>query len=160
MLNNSFQPLAKNSWNDLLRECVVFAKGRKAKAAKLNVKQIVALKLYTDYDELQKEFRICFRETSAEKRTARQKEFYFWNTLLEDACRKSKDVISTKMYHRIDDSRLVASSLSGTYYGPVSTSTDIAISQQFAGDHGQILELYPSFGARGLAVSWLYNFPV
>ena len=33
------------------------------------------------------------------------------------------------------------------------------VAKGFAGDNGQIFELYPSFGAKGLTVSWLSNFP-
>ena len=51
------------------------------------------------------------------------------------------------------------SSFSGTYYGPISTTTMFDIAKQFAGSNGRILELYPSFSKRGLRVSWLSNFP-
>jgi len=43
--------------------------------------------------------------------------------------------------------------------GPVSTTTDFTIAKGFAGKNGKILELYPSFGKKGLKVSWLSNFP-
>eukprot|EP01084_Bolivina_argentea_P274240 467375_1 len=84
--------------------------------------------------------------------------FFFWNNLLEDACKKSNDMVTKKLYHGINDGKLYASCFSGTYYGPVSTTTNLIVAQGFAGEYGQILELYPSFGAKGLSVSWLSNF--
>ena len=47
MLNNEYRPLRSSEWNDLLRKCVLFAKAVQARTSNLNVKQIVALKLYT-----------------------------------------------------------------------------------------------------------------
>eukprot|EP01084_Bolivina_argentea_P000060 112_1 len=130
-----------------------------ARRTSFSMRQIVALKLYTDFDQLQREFRMCFREKNENDRIKRQKQFFFWNNLLENACKKSHDTVAKKLYHGINDGKLYASCFSGTYYGPVSTTTDLTVAKGFAGDHGQILELYPSFGAKGLNVSWLSNFP-
>eukprot|EP01083_Nonionella_stella_P232812 820875_1 len=135
------------------------AKAKNARGSSLNLKQIVSLKIYTDFDKLQREFRMCFRDPDPMGREKRQKEFFFWNNVLEMSCKKSCDAIGNKLYHGINDSELSASCFSGTYYGPVSTTIERAIAEEFAGDNGQILELYPSFGAKGLSVSWLSNFP-
>eukprot|EP01083_Nonionella_stella_P157426 511104_1 len=159
MLRNSYRQMQKREWNDLLKRCVPFAKAKNARRSRLNLKQIVSLKVYTDFDKLQREFRMCFRDTDPKRRKKRQKEFFFWNSLIELSCKKSCDAIGEKLYHGINDSQLSTSCFSGTYYGPVSTTTDVAVAKGFAGDNGQILELYPSFGAKGLSVSWLSNFP-
>eukprot|EP01083_Nonionella_stella_P232811 820874_1 len=135
------------------------AKAKNARGSSLNLKQIVSLKIYTDFDKLQREFRMCFRDNDQTKREKRQKEFFFWNNVLEMSCKKSCDAIGKKLYHGINDSALNASCFSGTYYGPVSTTTEREIAEEFAGDNGQVLELYPSFGAKGLSVSWISNFP-
>eukprot|EP01084_Bolivina_argentea_P145811 255479_1 len=81
ILKNSYHSLKKTDWNELLRKCVMYAKSRDAKIFRLNMKEIVALKLYTDFDYLQREFRMCFRENDEKYRKDRQKQFYFWNKL-------------------------------------------------------------------------------
>eukprot|EP01083_Nonionella_stella_P068945 183431_1 len=159
MLRNSYRQMQKREWNNLLKRCVPFAKASNARRSSLNLKQILSLKIYTDFDKLQREFRMCFRDNDQTKREKRQKEFFFWNNVLEMSCKKSCDAIGKKLYHGINDSALNASCFSGTYYGPVSTTTEREIAEEFAGDNGQVLELYPSFGAKGLSVSWISNFP-
>eukprot|EP01083_Nonionella_stella_P126021 381228_1 len=159
MLKNTYHHLSKQDWNGLLKKCVTIVKSRDGRRSRMNMKEIVSLKLYTDYDLLQREFRKCFRGDDLKAREQRQREFYFWNNLLQMVCKKSTDAIAVMLYHGVSDKSLSAACFSGTYYGPVSTTIDLKVARGFAGEKGQILELYPSFGAKGLNVSWLSNFP-
>ena len=116
-MNNTYHALDKKQWNEVLRKCISLAKSQEANLIGLNLKQVVALKLYTDCDELQREFQMCFREENKTERERRQKQFYFWNKFLEDACMKSPHIITEKLYHGINDQSLSSSTFSGTYYG-------------------------------------------
>ena len=74
ILNNEYHGLKAAEWNELLRKCILFAKAREAKIIGLNMKEIVSLKLYTDFDQLQCEFRLCFTQRDEVKREKRQKQ--------------------------------------------------------------------------------------
>ena len=117
ILKNDYCKLDKAEWNELLRKCMIYAKSRQAKAANLKLKEIVSLKLYTDCDDLQRVFRRCFREKERKERKNLQRNFYHWNKVLETACKKAKLRVSNRLYHGINDSRLLASAFNGTYYG-------------------------------------------
>ena len=69
-----------------------------------------------------------------------------------------KDIITDTLYHGVSEA-FATPSYSGTYYGPISTTPIFNVAKQFAGSQGRIFELYPSFGRKGLKVSWLSNFP-
>ena len=48
ILHNDFKKITVKDWNDVLKKCVGLHKSLKAKSIKLSIKQLVALKLYTD----------------------------------------------------------------------------------------------------------------
>ena len=158
ILNNPYSPLKTKEWNDLLKKSVFYFKKKESKKIKLSMKEVVSLKLYTDFDALQRHFRKCFRDKNQQERRQRQKTFYFWYKEIEKAINKSQDVIIQKIYHGVDV-ELPPSTFFGLYHGPVSTTINWEVAQGFAGGQGQVLELYPSFGKRGLDVSYLSNFP-
>ena len=56
MLKNEYHRLKAAEWNEIIRKCIFFSKSKNGKKSHLNTKLIVALKLYTDHDELQREF--------------------------------------------------------------------------------------------------------
>ena len=117
ILKNDYCKLDKAEWNELLRKCIIYSKSRQAKAANLKLKEIVALKLYTDCDDLQRVFRRCFREKDLKERKNLQRNFFHWNKVLETACKKAKQRVSGRLYHGINDERLLASAFNGIYYG-------------------------------------------
>ena len=117
ILKNDYCKLDKAEWNELLRKCTIYAKSRQAKAANLTLREIVALKLYTDCDDLQREFRRCFRERDLKERENLQRNFFHWNKVLEGVCTKAKERVSGRLYHGINDERLLMSAFTGTYYG-------------------------------------------
>ena len=88
-----------------------------AKDIGLNIRHITALKLYTDFDELQREFKICFRDEDETDREIRQRQFFWWNSLLEAACSKSPHKIAEKLYTGIKNQSMSSSTFSGTFYG-------------------------------------------
>eukprot|EP01083_Nonionella_stella_P299132 1015065_1 len=71
---------------------------------------------------------------------------------------KSPDVIVNTVFHGLNNVRTIPA-FSGRYHGPVSTTTELSIASDFANTNGMILELYPSYGRKGLQVSWLSNHP-
>eukprot|EP01083_Nonionella_stella_P131982 401240_1 len=150
--------LKVTEWNSLLRGCTRYVKVGKAKLMKLNMKEVVGLKLYTDFDRLQREFRKCFRIINEEKRIEMQKNFVHWNGLLVSACKKANDDIVKTLYHGVA-SLNKASTFNGKYYGPVSTTTMFDVAQQFSGDEGTILVLHSAYSMAGIRLSWLSNYP-
>eukprot|EP01084_Bolivina_argentea_P010661 19873_1 len=137
---------------------VQFIRRPKSKFIGLTMKELVALKLYTDFGELQKEYRKCYTAINESERIQRQKQYYHWNDLMSTAIAKSKDIITTKLYHGLNK-KLKTSCYTGTYYGPISTTTKRKVARGFAGLTGIIIELYPSFGKKGMFISWLSAFP-
>ena len=121
ILNNKYTALKNKEWNNLLKKSVYYFKTPQAKRISLSMKEVVSLKLYTDFDALQRHFRRCFRDRDKKARIERQKSFYYWFKELEKAVAKSKDIITAKIYHGVDV-ELPPSTFFGTYYGPVSTT--------------------------------------
>eukprot|EP01083_Nonionella_stella_P004922 14378_1 len=158
MLKNEFHALQVREWNDLLKKSVYYMSRKEAKRMRLGMKDIVSLKLYTDFDALQRHFRKCFRDKKRDERLKRQKSFYYWYKQLGIASNKSDNIISHKLYHGVDV-ELPPSTFCGMYHGPVSTTLAWDIAVAFAGSKGQVIELYPSFGKKGLMVNFLSNFP-
>eukprot|EP01083_Nonionella_stella_P044795 120502_1 len=150
--------LKVTEWNSLLRGCTRYVKVGKAKLMKLNMKEVVGLKLYTDFDRLQREFRKCFRIINEEKRIEMQKNFVHWNGLLVNACKKANDNIRKTLYHGM--ARLnKASTFRGKYYGPVSTTTALQVAKTFSGDKGSIVVLHPVYSMAGMRLEWISNYP-
>ena len=102
-------------WNNLIRSCARYVKIKKAKKMGLTIKEIVGLKLYTDFDELQREYRKCFRIEYLTQRLQLQKHFVHWNDLLISAYKKLK-IRSSLLYHGLCSLR-EASTFNGKYYG-------------------------------------------
>eukprot|EP01083_Nonionella_stella_P307121 1078355_1 len=145
-------------WNNLLRSSTRYVKMRNALKMQLRLKEVIALKLYTDFDDLQREYRRCFRVMERTERIDLQKNFVHWNLLLVSACKKAKDDIGETLYHGVA-SLNKASAFNGKYYGPVSTTTILDVARQFSGATGTILELHSAYSKAGMRLSWLSNYP-
>eukprot|EP01083_Nonionella_stella_P275231 934662_1 len=161
MLHNSYAVMEAKHWNQLFKRCTSsqdYAKSARTRSLKLNIKEVISLKLYTDYDAQQNEYRKCYRDKDGPKRLLRQAQFFHWNRLLKMAVDKSNDVIVNTVFHGLN-TNVTIPTFSGTYHGPVSTTKEYDIAAGFAGSYGKILELYPSFGKKGLEVGWISNFP-
>eukprot|EP01083_Nonionella_stella_P044794 120500_1 len=150
--------LKVTEWNTLLKSCTRYVKVSNARRIKLNLKEVVGLKLYTDYDLLQSQFRSCFRIIDEERRIQMQKNFVHWNGLLVSACKKANDDIRETLYHGM--ARLnKASTFRGKYYGPVSTTTALQVAKTFSGDKGSIVVLHPVYSMAGMRLEWISNYP-
>eukprot|EP01084_Bolivina_argentea_P249913 418521_1 len=57
---NTFHPLKSKEWNQLLKSCLLLSRSQKARISGLKLKEIVAMKLYTDFDGLRCEYKKCF----------------------------------------------------------------------------------------------------
>ena len=99
ILNNDYCKLDEADWNELLRKCFIYYTSEQAKEANLELKEIVALKLYTDCGDLQRHFRRCFREGDLKERENLQRDFFHWNRVLESACKKATNRVSGRLYH-------------------------------------------------------------
>eukprot|EP01084_Bolivina_argentea_P152455 265955_1 len=164
ILENKYKPLAIREWNDLLRKCVGLSKTTKAKVSKLTLKQLVALKLYTDFDDLQREFRKCFRAPYNQD-TNRLSSFYWWNKTLIKAFRTFNQIKEQKKYNLLFhgiSSVMCIDKFKGKYFGPLSTTTDINVARSFAGKAGMILVIAPVYneenGYKPFDISYLSEF--
>lgn len=122
----------------------------------LQLKEVIALKLYCDFDSLQGEYKKCFRSPYNED-TLRLRSFYHWNQILSNTIKKlsnprlklhkSKLQFDHKrfksVYHGVSSLMDIKLSLNNTYkfHGPLSTTTDIFIARSFAGSKGMIIEI-------------------
>ena len=181
LLQNSKYPIEVSEWNLLVKKAVFLSKTAVVRFKEFSTKEIVSLKLYTDFDDLQRAFRQSFREKNDEKRAELQREYYHWYDDMKRAVRKSKDIIRENVFHGVNV-KIPPSTFCGTYYGtyylleffrkqtawkivlmsltgPVSTTLNVHQAAQFAGNSGQLIELYPSFDKKGLDISCVSDFP-
>eukprot|EP01084_Bolivina_argentea_P051182 94152_1 len=107
VLKNIYAKLTANQWNTVLRKCQTIKNGnptRKITHPKgegentniqhLKLEHIVALKLYTDFDLLQREFKKTFRTNEPE----RMREFYHWRNVLQDTFDTINNQMVSKPY--------------------------------------------------------------
>ena len=114
-LYNDYHKMTKEEWMTLVRYCNIYSKYNKKE--RYDLKELIAMKLYTDYDDLQSHFRRCFREKDLEERENLQRNFFHWNKWLESACKRGQKKVTGKLYHGVNDEKLSTSTFSGTYYG-------------------------------------------
>merc|ERR1712228_668505 len=121
---------------------------RRLKCFKIGLKELIALKLYLDFDDLQREFRKIFR-LPYNNNSDRLSSFYHWNKLLIKTFAKLNKVHNNKqykvLYHGVSNVTKISSSFNGKCFGPLSTTTDIDIARSFAGDNGMILQIKPNY---------------
>merc|ERR1712154_453037 len=107
VLNNKYAPITEKTWNGILKKCNKILKGefsskRKNRWSKLlrdnkiGMKHLVALKLYTDFDLLQREFRKSFR-APYNKTKERLEAFYHWREALQETFLKFSLIPSSSL---------------------------------------------------------------
>ena len=135
------------------------------------MKHLVALKLYTDFDLLQREFRKSFR-APYNKTIERLRAFYHWRKALQETFKKFTNIKHQmrqppQLYHGIN-SIMCLDQYKGTYYGPCSTTTDLHVARSFAGKNGMILVIKPcteigqgkqQTDYKVLDISWISDYP-
>jgi len=178
VLNNKYAPITEKTWNGILKKCNKILKGefsskRKNRWSKLlrdngiGMKHLVALKLYTDFDLLQREFRKSFR-SPYNKKQERLQAFYHWRAALQETFKKFSNIPSAlnqpnTLFHGIN-SIMCLDQYEGIYYGPCSTTTDLHVARSFAGKNGMILVMKPEIDLnktpfKVLDISWISDYP-
>jgi len=178
VLNNQFAAINEQTWNGILLKCIKLLKGQFANKRKnrwaallkqngIGKKHLVALKLYTDFDLLQCEFRKSFR-APYNKDVQRLQEFWHWRQILRETFEKFTHIKCvlrqpTTLFHGIN-TIMCLDKYAGTYYGPISTTTDLHTARNFAGKNGMILVVTPdskrAYSAyKILDISWISDYP-
>jgi len=172
MLNNPHASITKNQWDGVLKKCKKILKGQftsfqrqwwssRLKEHGITLKHLLALKLYTDFDYLQREYRMSYRAPYSRNRD-RLQSFTRWRDLLKETFDKFKKLPGqrvTTLYHGINKVMPVAD-FSGINFGPTSTTTDVHVARSFAGKYGMILVLKPKQSRfEALDISWISDYP-
>ena len=161
ILQNEYHSLSETEWLDLLRKCVILMQSKRAKDMDLTLPQMVALKLFCDFPELQGLLKACYHEKQFKTRMKMQRTFYHFNKLMTSAVNESRDTISGKLYLVIINydemvlKHLNVSTLSS--FGPLFLYTDDVIVRSL--NAPVVIEVYAPFEGRGLDVSWICSFP-
>eukprot|EP01084_Bolivina_argentea_P128859 227692_1 len=162
------------------KECIAkYNHNNMLKIQQIQIADILAIKLYTDLDELQHEFRQSFSRKHGETDTDVIKrhisKYYFWGKWLHHAITVYGDKINNKLkinnkkvayYHGLS-TELCFDSLRHDFNIPMSVTTNQIKAGQFATDKGIILELkcqwdYESKWNRtkAFSVKWISEYPL
>merc|ERR1719192_2381850 len=101
-MDNPYFPITEKTWQGILKKCAKILKGefssqRKNRWSKLlrenkiGMKHLVALKLYTDFDLLQREFRKSFRAPYNQTKE-RLQAFFHWREALQETFHKFSSI--------------------------------------------------------------------
>jgi hypothetical protein len=138
------------------------------RASQMKMKHLLALKLYSDFDLLQRAFRQSYRSAGAvTMKDERMRSFYHWRNTLRSAFTAFTEISlhqkwkqPKRLYHGVSQV-MPMEKFKGKYWGPLSTTTDICVARQFAGKHGMILAIKPSATSvyHSLDMSFISDFP-
>ena len=156
-LKDSGKQITMREWDNLMRCAPGYVKHEQAKSMGMNVNDVVGLKLYTDFTDIQREYRRCFRVEDETERMQFQSHFVHWNTMLVAACLKGNEIVTKPLYHGLG---LVtrASTFNGKYFGPVSTTTNFEVARSFSAQKGVVLQLEPLYNTKGIWVQWFSSY--
>mmetsp|Transcript_31209 Transcript_31209/g.27461 ORF Transcript_31209/g.27461 Transcript_31209/m.27461 type:complete len:412 (-) Transcript_31209:538-1773(-) len=163
VLKNSFYKISKQKWNNLLKKshailnCKIGCHkrikfGKMLKQNNIKLKHILSIKLYTDDDNLQREFSKCFikKYQNDSDYKDRISSFYHWRKELKFAFNAlskirycSNNQKQDTLFHGVTFNTINIKSHNETYYGPLSTTSDINVARDFAGKDGMILCIKP-----------------
>ena len=163
MLHNTFARVPETDWNMLLMKCGTFLT-RELRQNGIELDHLLALKLYTDFTFVTREFRKSYQAPFSENKD-RLRSFIRWRQLLEEAFVKFTAMTQDNepeqpkvLYHGIKNTTLIKR-FTGTYYGPTSTTTDLSQVRDFADMNGMILVLKPKPSKyKMLSVSWISRY--
>ncbi|MCP3659975.1 MAG: hypothetical protein GY830_06525, partial [Bacteroidetes bacterium] len=157
ILNNKYAPLTEKTWKGICKKCEKVLKGgfiskrknvwsKKLRDNNIRTRHLVALKLYTDYDHLQKEFRKSFRKTY-NKEGKRSQSFYWWRKALIESYEKLNIMFMNipypiNLFHGVNQIMGIEQ-YDNIYYGPFSTTSNLNVARTFAGKRGMILQIKP-----------------
>ena len=140
----------------------------------IGIGDILAIKFYTDFDELQRTFRKSFRkrhDTDTDKDIIDRhvSEYYFWGKWLNHAIsvygKKINNAKNITYYHGLSE-KFVFSSLIQDFNLPTSVTTSLIVAQGFAKKDGIILEMKCKYDYKSewnlssaLSVRWISSRP-
>eukprot|EP01084_Bolivina_argentea_P010557 19673_1 len=132
----------------------------------VDMKEIVILKLYTDYDELQAALKQCFRyQTKARAQMTaveitlqneklellkhKLESFYHWRIRLLITLHKFGTKLQNRknmvFYHGVNKTMLIKTSETFAFSGPLSTSVSEEVARAFATTKGMVLKITSNF---------------
>eukprot|EP01084_Bolivina_argentea_P071065 129245_1 len=145
-LNNDYFPIEQVLYDSLYTKSAILANTKKNKSSyNLTSGEILCIKMYTDTDELQKQFRIAFRTNSGRRRRS---QFIHWVTnfhiifiKVEIANQLYSFITNVILYHGINSSFDTYSlqKIVQQWYGLLLTTPDIITAASLAGDSGILL---------------------
>eukprot|EP01083_Nonionella_stella_P091883 256964_1 len=194
VLNNKYCKLSIDAWNQTLRKSDIFYKswaGHQIRTkyrsffednigghfekwesnVRITIKEIVTLKLYTDFDKLQFQLKKCFRletlkdilgeneeendheflarlalqdEDVRNDLMCRLKQFYHWRGGLLIMLNKFGKRFSDEyieLYHGVNAKMLIRPSISQAFNGPLSTSSSYHVARTFSTAKGMVLQI-------------------
>eukprot|EP01084_Bolivina_argentea_P189352 325640_1 len=164
-LHNEFFAETLDTYETISKKCNILSGTTKNKTEyNLCEDQILCIKMYTDTNELQSNFRHSFRSISDNNRRA---QFFHWAVKFhmvylkieaENEIHGHNDYISKiTLYHGLD--RLFdTKGLVRQYYGPLSTTAEETVASTYAGDGGMILQIDKEYNNRNMNaidVGWI-----
>ena len=180
-LNNPYHELSTDNWNQTMRKSETFfnsfarkqirspSDGRfEDQVMRINVswfrgvdidmEELFAMKLYTDFDKLQHELKKCFRrewtiESSAQKREDERFEleyrlsvFFHWRLKLLTVLHKfGKNLDGGKVLYFGVNQKMVVQANCLRFFGPLSTSPSPHVARTFATAKGVIFKIANQF---------------
>lgn len=205
-LHNPYEPLSVDNWNQTLRKSKIFHQSWAAKRIRtkqagfyedkisgsriewdaneeISMQEIVALKLYTDFDKLQFALKKCHRfESTADilgfeindfeqlKRDLnyRLRNFYHWRLMLLQVLHKYGTQLNSRnnmtLYHGVNEKMILKRGKTFHMSGPLSTTSSYHVARTFATAKGMVLKIagrFPRLPMSGLAfdASLISDYP-
>eukprot|EP01084_Bolivina_argentea_P090344 162829_1 len=164
-MKNEFYALDEDIYNSLeIKSGVITNQNRNTSTYNLLINEILCIKVYTDTNELQSNFRHAFRCSSEKKRRA---QFVHWATnlsiiflkieALNQAYNYNKDISNFTLYHGLN--RLFSTrGLVRQFYGALSTTWELSSAHNFAGSAGMILQINKAINDKNVnavEVDWI-----
>lgn len=170
IMNNPFCDFDVRNWNDILKKvhqirndwmgrpirtlhkgCNQYSSWKKNEI--MQNSDVLALKLYTDYEQCQSQLKKCYRRPSCSYNgrnlllyEKRLHHFYQWNKLLSTAIQKYGSPMRYQIfYHGMNKLMRLHIDPTQRYQGPFSVTNDLDIARGFATKNGIILKLMSKY---------------
>eukprot|EP01083_Nonionella_stella_P192529 711578_1 len=154
LLNNSFSTMHESEYLDIAADCQILHKNKEENTQILSVLEIAALKVWTDYPQIQKAFSLAYYDSKVDDKEKRRAEFYRWNLVLKQAMH----------YASRDAKKTLWRGLSGLFhlrsmdinaFQPTTFAMDKASASGFTGKRGTVLE---ASDVIGIPLNWISSF--
>eukprot|EP01083_Nonionella_stella_P081633 224991_1 len=157
LLKNSLSAMLKSDYVDTEIECQTLHENKESNIDIMSLQEIVALKVFTDYSDLQTAFSMAFYDSDRSRKKQRECEFYRWNLVLKQAMHYASRPLDW-------NHSTLWRGLKGLFHfqsfepkaqQPTSFSLDRDKASAFCGDKGILL---CASEAIGIPLRWLSNF--